>query len=85
MPRPTAISHLESHLGYWLRFVSNHVSFAFARQLSGKGVTVAEWVMLRMLYEKDPMPSTHLAKEMTMTRGAITKLANRLIAKNLVT
>jgi DNA-binding MarR family transcriptional regulator len=47
-------------------------------------VTVAEWVMLRTLYGKEPMPPSRLAAEMGMTRGAITKLADRLIAKMLV-
>jgi MarR family transcriptional regulator, lower aerobic nicotinate degradation pathway regulator len=47
-------------------------------------VTVAEWVMLRALYGKDPMPPSRLAEEMGMTRGAITKLADRLISKSLI-
>ena len=34
-------SHLTSHLGYWLRHVSNHVSQAFARKVEQQGVTVA--------------------------------------------
>jgi hypothetical protein len=28
-----AVSDLKKHAGFWLRFVSNHVSHAFARQL----------------------------------------------------
>ena len=40
---PARISDLDAHLGYWLRFVSNHVSQTFASRLQGKGVTVAEW------------------------------------------
>ena len=35
---------LENHTGFWLRFVSNHVSHGFARKVAGSGVTVAEWV-----------------------------------------
>jgi DNA-binding MarR family transcriptional regulator len=77
-------SDLTSHLGFWLRTVSNHVSHAFAGKLANKGVTVAEWVMMRALYGKDPMPPSHVADEMGMTRGAITKLADRLINKSLI-
>ena len=33
-------SELESHLGYWLRLVSNHVSQSFADKLGARGVTV---------------------------------------------
>jgi DNA-binding MarR family transcriptional regulator len=78
-------SELTAHLGYWLRAVSNHVSYAFAGKLAAKDVTVAEWVMMRALYAKDPIPPSRLAKEMGMTRGAITKLADRLISKSLIT
>ena len=78
------VSDLTAHIGFWLRTVSNYVSHAFAGKLAGKGVTVAEWVMMRALYGKDPMPPSRLADEMGMTRGAITKLADRLIAKSLI-
>ncbi|ADU13279.1 MarR family winged helix-turn-helix transcriptional regulator [Asticcacaulis excentricus] len=79
------ISHLEDHLGYWLRLVSNAVSHSFARQVEALGVTVAEWVFLRTLYNYDHRSPSLLAGQMGMTRGAITKLADRLIAKSLVT
>ena len=78
------VSDLTAHLGFWLRTVSNHVSHAFAGKLAGEGVTVAEWVVMRALYDKDPMPPSRLADEMGMTRGAITKLADRLIGKSLI-
>nr|WP_183401460.1 MarR family transcriptional regulator [Kaistia hirudinis] len=77
-------SELSSHLGFWLRAVSNHVSHAFAAKLAGEGVTVAEWVMLRTLHGRDPMPPSRVAETMRMTRGAITRLAERLIGKGLV-
>ncbi len=77
-------SDLTAHLGFWLRYVSNHVSHAFAGKLATRDVTVAEWVMMRALYGKDPMPPSRLAEEMGMTRGAITKLADRLVGKSLI-
>ncbi|MFV3131002.1 MarR family winged helix-turn-helix transcriptional regulator [Niveispirillum sp. KHB5.9] len=79
-----AVSRLTDHLGFWLRLVSNHVSHGFARKLEGRGVTVAEWVVLRELYGAAPLPPSRLADRMGMTRGAISKLADRLIAKGLV-
>jgi DNA-binding MarR family transcriptional regulator len=78
----TGISALESHLGYWLRFVSNQVSQAFTAKLESQDVSVAEWVVLRELYDGDRAPSI-LAERIGMTRGAITKIADRLIAKSL--
>lgn len=78
------ISDLASHLGYWLRFVSNHVSHGFARKLQGEGVTAAEWVLLRELYDEEALGPSRLAERMGLTRGAISKLADRLIGKHLV-
>jgi len=75
---------LTAHLGYWLRFVSNAVSHAFARKLEDEGVTVAEWVVLRALWGEVALHPSRLAEQMGMTRGAISKLAERLIAKGLV-
>jgi DNA-binding MarR family transcriptional regulator len=80
----TELSPLQSHLGYWLRYVSNHVSHAFSLKLAARGVTVAEWVVLRELYDAERAPSA-LADQLGMTRGAISKLADRLIAKGLIT
>jgi DNA-binding MarR family transcriptional regulator len=80
----TEAAELTDHLGYWLRIVSNHVSHSFARKLDAKHVTVAEWVLMRVLFGKAPMAPSQLADEMGMTRGAITKLADRLIGKALI-
>ncbi len=77
-------SALEAHLGYWLRTVSNAVSQSFARKVEAEGVTVAEWVVLRMLYDVEHIAPSALAERMGMTRGAISKLADRLVEKALV-
>lgn len=78
------VSDLTDHVGFWLRMVSNHVSHAFAAKLAEKEVTVAEWSFMRALYGKEPMPPSRLAEAMGMSRGAITKLADRLIVKSLI-
>ncbi len=75
---------LKRYIGLWMRMASNHVSHSFVRHLTTKKVTVAEWVLLRALHEREPTPPSHLADELGMTRGAITKLANRLIAKSML-
>lgn len=77
-------SDLETHLGYWLRFVSNHVSHAFGLKLQARDVTVAEWVVLRELFDLRDIPPSVLADRLGMTRGAISKLADRLAAKELI-
>ncbi|MET0867269.1 MAG: MarR family transcriptional regulator [Pseudorhodoplanes sp.] len=80
-----AVSRLEAHLGYWLRFVSNQVSHNFDRKLAALDVSVAEWVVLRELFEGDPLVPSELAKEIGMTRGAVSKIMDRLEAKSLLT
>ncbi len=68
-----------------MRFVSNHVSHAFARKLVETGVTVAEWVVLREMYGRDDATPSHVAELTGMTRGAASKLVDRLVEKKLIT
>lgn len=77
------MSDLRSHAGFWLRFVSNHVSYSFARKLVPSGVTVAEWVILREMYGAGETAPSALAKATGLTRGAVSKLIDRLVQKRL--
>src|SRR5271163_2522873 len=83
-PAQPAVSELRSHMGFWLRFVSNHVSHAFMRKLLNSGVTAAEWVVLREMFDKAEMSPSVLANLTGMTRGAASKLVDRLVGKKLV-
>lgn len=78
MPKPTA--PLESHLGFWLRSVSNHVSTRFAELLAGHEVTVSEWVALRTLYAQPETRHAALIEALGMTKGAASKILTRLEA-----
>ena len=78
-------SDLKAHVGFWMRFVSNHVSHAFARKVLKHGVTVAEWVVLREMYGSIDMAPSKVAERTGMTRGAASKLIDRLVVKRLVT
>jgi len=82
---PHAVSDLKRHLGFWLRFVSNHVSQAFARKLQASGITVAEWVVMREAFEDNQASPGVLAERIGMTRGGVSKLVDRLIGKTLIT
>jgi len=84
MSSKSPVPPLSAHLGYWLRFVSNHVSYAFARKLADKDVTAAEWVVLHELYGERAVAPSSLADRLGLTRGAISKLADRLVQKNLI-
>ena len=79
-----SVSALKKHVGFWLRFVSNHVSHAFARKLLASGVTVAEWVVMREMFDDEQTSPGVLAERMGMTRGGVSKLVDRLVGKELV-
>ncbi len=76
-------SPLEAHLGFWLRFVSNHVSIRFQQLLEEKGVTVTEWVALRTLWSQDETAHAELIVALGMTKGAASKVITRLEEKEL--
>lgn len=84
-PKPS-VSSLDFHIGYQLRMVSNAASHAFARKLATSHVTVAEWVVLREMYEaKEKTSPSFIAQVTGLTRGAVSKLIDRLLAKKFVT
>lgn len=80
----TAVSGLEDHLGYWLRYVSNQVSGAFAQALQERQVSVAEWVALRHIYDRQSMTPGELADSIGMTRGAVSKVLTKLERKGWI-
>jgi DNA-binding MarR family transcriptional regulator len=82
--RARHIPDLESHLGYWLRRVSNAVSGAFSRALQEKQTSVAEWVLLRELHERGQAAPGELAGLLGLTRGAVSKIIDKLEAKGWV-
>ena len=77
-------SKLKKHTGYWMRLVSNTVSYSFARKLETSGVTVAEWVVMREMYGGDDITSPGAVSALTgLTRGAVSKLIERLLDKGI--
>lgn len=79
------VSAMQKHVGFWLRFVSNHVSHAFARKLLASGVTVAEWVVMREMFDDEETSPGLLAERIGMTRGGVSKLVDRLVTKKFAT
>jgi len=80
-----AAGNLTRHVGFWLRFVSNHVSYSFARKMLTLGVTVAEWVVLSEMLGEEEISPGEVAERIGMTRGGVSKLVDRLVRKKLVT
>jgi len=78
-------SALEVHFGYWLRRVSNHVSGRFAKALQERQVSVAEWVVLSHIEEHPGIRPAELAETIGLTRGAISKVLDKLEDKKWLT
>jgi DNA-binding MarR family transcriptional regulator len=83
--RRQSTSDLEHLLGYWLRRVSNHVSGEFARTLQSKRTSVAEWVVMCHVQQRPGITPGELAEALTLTRGAVSKVIDKLEAKNWIT
>ncbi len=83
-PTDIIVPKLEKHLGYWFRRVSNVVSGGFARSLQAKQTSVAEWVLLCELHERSHATPGELATVLGMTRGAISKVVDKLQEKRWV-
>ena len=83
--RPRPAQCLERHLGYWLRRVSNHVSGEFKRALATRDTSVAEWVVLCHVDEYPGITPGELAATLGLTRGAVSKVIDKLEAKQWIT
>ena len=77
------VSSLEAHLGFWLRFVSNHVTARFDSLLAERAISVTEWVALRTLYQSPDVTHAVLIERLGMTKGAASKIISRLESKGL--
>lgn len=83
MTGPPTASALDSHLGFWLRLLSNHVSERFRREVEAHGVSVTEWVALRTLFDGRVTTHQALIDALGMTKGAASKVISRLEDKGL--
>ncbi len=81
---PARISSLEDHLGYWLRILSNAVSASFARRIEAHGVSVAQWVVLRLLHDCRGCTLASLSAALGTDKGAVSRMIDRLLKLGLV-
>lgn len=75
------VSALGSHLGFWLRFVSNQVSSRFENLLAEYDISVTEWVAMRSLYGRSDATHAELINALGMTKGAASKIISKLETK----
>jgi len=79
-----AVRDLDHHVGYWLRAVSNAVHRRFEAALNEHGVSVAQWVALRRLYEMDSVSLNEAAKLIGIDQSSASRLLERLVLKDLI-
>ena len=78
-------SGLEDHLGYWLHCLSNYVSESFATKLEKYDVSVAQWVVLRSLYDSGSINLNEAAALVGVNKSSLSRMVERLVQKNLIT
>ena len=77
-------SHLEDHLGYWLRCLSNFVSHSFAKRLAKEDISVAQWVVLRTLYGTSGVTLNEAAAQVGVDKSSLSRMVERLVQKELI-
>jgi DNA-binding MarR family transcriptional regulator len=80
----SAPSKLEEHLGYWLRCLSNFVSLTFAEKLAAQDISVAQWVVLRTLYDSNGITLNEAATQVGVDKSSLSRMVERLVQKGLV-
>lgn len=78
------VSNLGDHIGFWLRCLSNFVSNNFEEKLSKEDVTVAQWVVLRTLYDHDHITLNQLAELIGLDKSSVSRMIERLVLRELV-
>jgi DNA-binding MarR family transcriptional regulator len=77
-------SNLDEHLGYWLRCLSNFVSHSFAERLARQDISVAQWVVLRTLYDSSGVTLNEAAAQVGVDKSSLSRMVERLVQKKLV-
>ena len=77
-------SGLHEHVGYWLRCLSNLVSSTFAEKLAARDISVAQWVVLRTLYDKRDVTLNEAAEEVGVDKSSLSRMVERLVQKGLL-
>lgn len=66
-----------------LRQLSNYLSQSFSRSLADSGLNPPEWLALRLIHEAGQIAPSQLAEGMATSRGAASKLTEKLVRRGL--
>lgn len=78
------MTHLKDHIGYWLSRLRMEVHTTFERRLESHDISVAQWCILLSVYQDDGYSITSLSQYIEIDRASISRVVDRLVAKNLV-
>ena len=77
-------ARLEENLSYWLRLVAGQATSSLDARLSARGISSAQWIVLRSLYDRQPCSLGELAQVLSADEGALSRMIQRLVQKKLV-
>jgi DNA-binding MarR family transcriptional regulator len=78
------ISNLEDHLGYRLRCLSNYIHDSFKSRLAKHDISVAQWVVLRVIYDNNGIMLNHAAEIIGVDKSSLSRMVERLAKRGLL-
>jgi DNA-binding MarR family transcriptional regulator len=75
---------LEESIGYLINRLAREMQNALEKELAPHGVTAAQWSVLIRCLNDGPQPQGALGRQLAVDASAITRLVDRLVAKDLV-
>lgn len=79
-----SISNFEDHLGYRLRCLSNYIHDSFASRLAKHNISVPQWVVLRVIYDKNGITLNNAAKIIGVDKSSLSRMVERLVGRGLL-
>ena len=78
------ILRLDDNLAYRLSMVSSLMSKSVARVYSDAGLSPAQWKILNILHDHQPMTAQAIAQRTTLDKAAISRTVQQLLKQGLI-
>src|ERR1700728_704936 len=78
------ILRLDDNLAYRLSLVSSFMSKAVARVYSEAGISPAQWKILSILHDYQPIAAQSIALKTTLDKAAISRTVQQLLKQGLI-
>lgn len=76
---------LKIDIGYWLNRLRMEVHQSFEKRLEAYDITIAQWCILLTLFNKQAASISELSEFIETDKASISRVVDKLVAKNLVT